>query len=200
MANKDEDKKVELTSILDDILEDYTTEDVEKVDKEGTGSFEDLPDGYYLCSVDAAELGQSKTTEKLMASFKCTVVEDGVTLNDNDELVYVTNTKNRKIFKHYVLQNEDPKKQKDAIDRLVSDIKKFEGEPGVPLVQPLFDELKAGSIKMSEFIQSSLEFLTDMQIYIQVVRSEKNGQVRVWYRLISWERAAKLVLPGATEA
>lgn len=198
MANDDK-KLTDITSILDDVLEDYTTEEIEKVDKEGNGNFEELPEGYYLCEIESAELNISKNSGKLMASFKCKAVDNGIALDDNDNFVEIQHTKNRYIFKHYVLQNDDPKKQKDAIDRLIQDIKKFEGDPGVPLVQPLLDELKSNNISKREFIMGSLEFLTGMQIYIMVEKTEKSGQTSVWYRLISWERASNLKLPGAAE-
>lgn len=183
--------EIDLSKLLDEVLEDYDT-DIDKVSSEGTGNFSELPDGYYLCEVDKAELAQSKNTGKLMSSFKLKILEDGISLDENDNIVEIKGTKGRLIFKHYILQDEDISKQKENIDKLISDLKKFEGEPGVPLVQPLLDELSQGNLTKSEFIQTSLEYLSGMRIWVNVNTTERNGKKNTWVSLISWARARKL--------
>lgn len=198
MADNKKDKELDLTKLLDDVLDTYDT-DIDEVSEESTQEFSELPDGYYLSGVEEAGLNTSKNSGKLMASFKYKIVEDGIAPEEDDTFVEIPKTKNRYIFKHYVLQDDDVTKQKAKIDKLISDIKKFEAEPGVPLVQPLLDELKAGNITKSEFIMSSLEFLNGMQVWINANTKEKDGQRNTWYTLISWARARVLGIEPSEE-
>ena len=67
-----------------------------------SNNFSELPDGYYLCEVEKAELKESKSSHQPMAAFQLKIIEDGVSVDTSGELVKCNKTKNRKIFLYYV--------------------------------------------------------------------------------------------------
>lgn len=153
-----------------------------------SNSFQELPEGYYLCSVDNAEIRESKSSGNPMVAFTFTVAENGhqyvADKDGNAEMKEVKGSKNRKIFMYYVL------KDTASVRRFVSDMLKFEGEEsGKPLLDKEY-------FMNSEILADALAILHDMRIYIQITKSEgQDGTVRSWQNLISWKRAAALDLP-----
>ena len=63
-------------TLISSINELLNQTDIDDVTSEST-SFQELPEGYYLCSVNAAEIKESKSSGKPMVAFTCTVKEDG---------------------------------------------------------------------------------------------------------------------------
>lgn len=178
-------------SVLDDILEDV---DLKDVTSEGAG-YDELPVGYYLCEVQDCILTESKQTKYPMIKFTFKVVENGlgeeVDEKGNYELTKeLKNTKGRNIFKYYVLGDEDKEKQKRNVKTFVSDMKKFEGEPGEPL-------LEEECFTNGELLKDALDILKTAQsrLWISITQTERNGQKSNWVSATSWKRAAQIGLP-----
>lgn len=175
----------ELIASINELLSKTNINDVTSE----TNSFQELPQGYYLCSVEKAEIKESKSSGEPMVAFTFNVVENGVQFNadkdGNVEMKKVENSKNRKIFMYYVL------KDTTSVRRFVSDMLKFEGEEaGKPLLDKEY-------FMNSEILADALNILEGMQIYIQITKSEKDdGSSRSWQNLISWKRAVALELPN----
>ena len=149
--------------------------------------FDDLPEGYYLCEVETAELKMNKAMTNQQVSFKFKVVETGIKdeldARGHSVLVEIPGTKNRKIFKHY------PFKDINSVKRFVTDMLKFEGDdPGVPLLEKEY-------FMTAEIIPDALDILIGRRIYIQATYKEYNGQKNCWYDIISWTRAKEMGLP-----
>ena len=99
---------------------------LEKVTADGAG-FSELTPGYYLCEVEKTEYGENKDHYP-MSKFTLKVIadglaeqldEDGNTVEDEDGnpvIVTVDGSKDRKIFKNFVL------KDSESIKRFVSDM------------------------------------------------------------------------------
>lgn len=153
-----------------------------------SNNFQELPEGYYLCTVDAAEIKESKASGNPMIAFTFTVAENGrhyvADKDGNAEMQEVKGSKNRKIFMYYVL------KDTQSVRRFVSDMLKFEGEEaGKPLLDKEY-------FMNFEILEDALKILEGMRIYVQVTKSEnQDGTARNWQNLISWKRAAALDLP-----
>ena len=150
-------------------------------------SFDDLPEGYYLCEVETAELKTNKANTNQQVSFRFKVIEDGIQealdSRGNSFLQKLDGTKNRKIFKHY------PFKDIAGVKRFVSDMVKFEGETrGEPLLEKEY-------FMTEELIEEALDVLVGSRIYVQATYRTSNGKQNCWYDLISWTRASELGLP-----
>lgn len=178
MADKD------IIASINELLKQTNINDVTSE----SNNFQELPEGYYLCTVDAAEIKESKTSGKPMIAFTFTVSENGhhyvADKDGNAEMQEVKGSKNRKIFMYYVL------KDTQSVRRFVSDMLKFEGEEaGKPLLDKEY-------FMNFEILEDALKILEGMKIYVQVTKSEnQDGTVRNWQNLISWKRAAALDLP-----
>lgn len=161
--------------------------DLSDVSAEGPG-FSELPDGYYNCEVETAELKVSKSSGQPMVSFKFKVTENGYAVQidekQNVHLSEIKKTKDRVIFIHYVLKNET------WVKRFVTDMLKFEGEvAGEPL-------LPKEAFIASETIEDALDLLVGKRIYVQVsTTTNEDDTESTWKNLISWKRAAALELP-----
>ena len=87
-----------LSRQLDELL---SRSDISETTAEGFGS-NDLPDGYYLCEVEKAELTASKNSGNPMVKLQYKVVENGlknmIDNDGNDVLVDAKGTANRKVF------------------------------------------------------------------------------------------------------
>ena len=168
MADKD------IIASINELLKQTNINDVTSE----SNNFQELPEGYYLCTVDAAEIKESKASGKPMIAFTFTVSENG------HHYVAVKGSKNRKIFMYYVL------KDTQSVRRFVSDMLKFEGEEaGKPLLDKEY-------FMNFEILEDALKILEGMKIYVQITKSEnQDGTVRNWQNLISWKRAAALDLP-----
>lgn len=176
--------------IFDQLDKILSNTNFEGVTEESSG-FEDLPDGYYLCEVDKAEIKASKSSGQPMAAFQFSVVENGVDVDQNENgaisMKELSKTKGRKIFKYYVLKDES------SVKRFASDMLKFEGDTeGEPL-------LPKEAFSSSETVEDALDVLTGMRIYTQQstsVRAVDGKDVESkWVNLISWKRARALELP-----
>lgn len=170
-----------LHSQLNDILK---STDLSDVTADSTG-FSELPDGYYNCEVEKAELKVSKSSGSPMASFQFSVTSDGYKFDEEtSDLTKIPRTKGRKIFINYVLKNDT------WVKRFVTDMLKFEGEePGESL-------LPKEAFTTAETIEESLFVLEGMRIYIHVSTTENDdGTKSTWNNIISWKRADALELP-----
>lgn len=178
MADKD------IIASINELLKQTNINDVTSE----SNNFQELPEGYYLCTVDAAEIKESKASGKPMIAFTFTVSENGhhyvADKDGNAEMQEVKGSKNRKIFMYYVL------KDTQSVRRFVSDMLKFEGEEaGKPLLDKEY-------FMNFEILEDALKILEGMKIYVQITKSEnQDGTVRNWQNLISWKRAAALDLP-----
>lgn len=173
-----------LHSQLDALLNNT---DLTDVSAESTG-FQELPDGYYNCEVEKAELKISKSSGQPMAAFQFKVSEDGYNVEiDEKSTVHLTElkkTKNRKIFINYVLKNDT------WVRRFVTDMLKFEGDTAGESLLP------KEAFLSSETIEDALDILVGKRIYIQVSTTvNEDDSKSTWNNLISWKRAAALELP-----
>lgn len=175
---------IDMTDIFAKVNEVLNSVDLNKVTAESTG-FEELQPGHYLCTVDSAVLTESKSSKNPQVKFTLTVAEDGIgTVKKDDEVLIETlkGTKGRKIFKYY------PLKDATTAKRFVSDMLKFESEPGVPI-------LPQEAFTTAETLNDALDVLTGMQIYVELTVSGEGENKSTWTNLISWKRAADLELP-----
>ena len=154
---------------------------VDEIDPES--DFNKLPDGYYLCSFKF-ELTESKKNKNPQIKTTITIVENGLNINEDGDLVEIPKTKNNKIWKYYPLTDED------SVKRLIKDMLKFEDDEGTTLlVKEDFSSL--------EQIKLSCEVLEDMQLFVNVSNyTKKDGEEGTNYNLITWKRAEKLGLLG----
>lgn len=172
-----------LTDTLNQLL---SQTDIKDITSE-SNSFQELPEGYYLCSIESGELKESKSSHQPMVAFTFNIVENGhayVADKDGDaEMVELKNTKKRKIFMYYVL------KDTNSVRRFVSDMLKFENEDGKPILDKEY-------FMNFDILTDALKLLEGMNIYIQITKSEaQDGSIRSWQNLISWKRAKALDLP-----
>lgn len=187
-------------------MEDFNLDDLlgqvnmNGVSAESTG-YQDLPNGYYLCEVETASLEKSKNTGLPMVKFGLKVVQNGIIeVTDEDGNVYLQRTKgtkNRKIFKYYIL---DPSKDfEKAVKSVISDLLKFEGaEPGSELLGEILRDDEGKLITPStDILVGCLEVIIGSTIYVksETSPSKKNPNEKVtWTNLIGWTRADKLEL------
>lgn len=171
--------KSELNALLSNV-------DFSDVTSESAG-FTQLPDGYYLCEVEKAELKTSKTTKKPMVSFQLKITENGfaVTINEDGstEFEELKKTVNRKLFVHYVIKDEQ------SVKRFAADMLKFENENGDPILEKEY-------FMNADVLEDALDILVGMKIYVQVsTTTNDDDTTSTWNNFISWKRAAKLELP-----
>lgn len=173
---------------LDQVLSDTNFDDV--TSESNDNKFPEIPDGYYLCEVDSAEIKATRETLLPMASFQFTITEDGITAEQNEsgatELKDISGTKGRKLFKNYVL------KDSDSVKKFASDMLKFEEPESGEALLP-----KEAFIN-HETVRDALDLLVGMRIYVQKSTSskkDKEGNPYIWNNLISWKRVAQLELP-----
>jgi len=177
-------KENSLAMTINELLSQTNIQDVTSE----SNSFQELPEGYYLSTVDVAEIKESKASGNPMIALTFTVAENGhqyvADKDGNIEMKEVKNSKNRKIFMYYVL------KDTASVRRFVSDMLKFEGEEaGKPLLDKEY-------FMNSEILADALKILEGSRIYIQVTKSTKDdGTTQTWQNLISWKRASVLDLP-----
>lgn len=170
-------------NVLDELL---SSADLSNVTAESTG-FAELKDGYYLCEVKKAELKVSKSSGQPMAAFQFKVIEDGTDFRfdskDKGTAVKLKGTKNRTIFKYFVLKDEN------SVLRFAGEMLRFEGEtPGEPLLTKEY-------FTSSELIEDALEVLEGMHIYVHMSTNKNDdGTSSQWANIITWKTAAKLGL------
>ena len=168
---------------IDEILSKVNLNDVTS---ESNGR-ENIPDGYYMCEVEKAEITVSKSSGTPQVAFRFTILEDGtdVVVEADGSITKnsIAHTKNRKIFMYYPLKDER------SVKRFVSDMLKFEGDTaGEPLLSKEY-------FTTSEVLEDALDILCGMRIYVQVSTStNKEGQEMSWQNLVSWKRVDQLEL------
>ncbi len=172
---------------LDSVLSDTNFDDVTA---ESTG-YDEIPDGYYLCEVTSSEIKASKTSGLPMAAFQLTIVENGMSVEQNESgaitMNEITRTKGRKLFRNYVL------KDSASVKRFAADMLKFEKNgDGIPY-------LPKEAFMNHETLEDALSVLIGMRIYTQQSTSTKMVDGKEveskWVNLISWKRAKQLELP-----
>lgn len=176
-----------ITNILDSLLGKVDLENVTASSNENR----DLPEGYYLCEVEDAVLGETKNGDNKgmpLVTLTMKVCEDGIGIKVDDsgnaKFSTLTSTKNKKVWLYYSLKDED------SIKRFVGDMLKFEGEvEGEPLLEKDY-------FLNASLLCDALEILKGMRLYVQISTSKnKNGEVQTWKNLISWKRVKALELP-----
>lgn len=162
--------------------------DVDKIDPEGNDSFSELPDGYYLCEVEKAELKTTKSSGEPMVSLTMKVVEDGlgVVVDEKGYSTFevINKTVGRKIFINFVLSDEQ------KLYRFANDMMKFEGEePGVPIIDK-------EAFLLRDTLLDALEIVEGLNIYVNVATKKNNttGELKTWQSIISWKRAKAIGL------
>ncbi len=165
---------------LNKTLEQVDTTDITS---ESSEQFASLPDGYYFTEVEEAEVTVSKNSGLPMVRWQLTNLEEGITLDENDEFQYIRNSKNKKHFIYHSL------KDASAVERFISDALKFEGEKrGVPYLEKEF-------FSTAETMSEALGLLEGHRIWVHVDTSEnKDGTSSTWTRFVSFARAIKLGL------
>lgn len=177
MENKD---MKALFNSLDAILNNTDLADVTAE----SNNFTELPDGYYLCEVEKAELKESKTSHQPMVAFQLKIVEDGLGVNEDGNFYNLKKTSNKKVFLYYVLKDEN------SVRRFVTDMLKFEGDvENEPILGKEY-------FTNSEVLVDALDILVGMRIYIQSSTNKNDdNSTSNWKNLISWKRARMLELP-----
>lgn len=155
--------------------------DLSDVSAEGN-NFPEIPDGYYLCEVEKAQLKETKTSHEPMVSIQFKITENGVDFNE-DLFVEIPKTKNRKVFINWVLKDES------GVKRFVTDMLKFEGDvEGEPVLPKEY-------FTTAEILEDALDILIGMRIYVNSSTTKnKDGTTSNWKNLISWKRAKFLDL------
>lgn len=172
-----------LNNVLNSLNDLLTNTDLTDVSAESAG-FSELPDGYYLSEVEKAELKESKSSHQPMVAFQFKIVDNGVNIDENGELVTVNKTKNKKVFMYYVLKDDG------AVKRFVTDMLKFEGDTEGESV------LTKEYFTNAELLEDALDILKGLRIYIHSSTSvNDDNSTSVWKNLISWKRAKTLELP-----
>lgn len=182
-----------LSTMLDDLL---GKSDLSQTTSEGSKSSE-LPDGFYLCEVEKAELTTSKAGNP-MVKMQFKVVENGLKSMVDDQgnavLVEAKGTANRKIFTYHVLSNET------NVGIFVSDMLKFSDPENIekPLLADTVEEAKL-YFKSTALLLEALDVISmGSRIYIMVqtvAKKDNPSETDTKKNLISWARAAKLNLP-----
>lgn len=183
-----------VTNALDELL---GKSDLSNATAEGSKSG-DLPDGYYLCEVEKAELTASKSSGNPMVKLQYKVVENGFKSVVDDQgvaiLVEAKGTANRKIFMNYVLSTES------QVGFFVSDMLKFANPEDMtkPLLGETPEEAKA-YFKSSALLVDALDIISmGCRIYIMVqsvAKKDNPSETEKKYNPITWKRAAGFQLP-----
>jgi hypothetical protein len=173
----------DLTSVfksVNDVLKHTKVNDVTADSSEQYGS---LPDGYYYVELKEAELMISKNTQQPMVKWVFKNVEEGITINENDELQRLRNTNNKNQYVYHSL------KDSTAAERFISDALKFEGDkPGQPFLEKEY-------FTTAETLYDALQLLVGQRLWLHVDTTEnKDGSTSTWTRFVSWKRATKLGL------
>lgn len=177
MPNQNDELELQkVFGALDALIKDT---DINAVDAESVG-FSDLPVGYYLCEVTKSELRKAKTSDNAQAFLRFKVLDDGMNIDDDGDLVDIRGTKGKSVNKFYTF------KDSDSFTRFVSDMLKFEGETaGEPL-------LPKQAFTDSRVISEALQALVGSRVYINATETKSGDR---WYNLVSWKTAARIGLP-----
>ena len=146
-----------------------------------------LPEGYFRCLVEKAELKESKSGNP-MVSFELKTMEDGkksiVDEQGYAQLVDAPHTADKKIYINYVLSNEL------QVGFFVSDMLKFQD---LETNEPFFT---ADDFSNTEGIIQVCDVLaTGAEIYIMVQNTDKKndkGETIQNFKPITWNRARRI--------
>ena len=170
-----------LSSTLDSL---FSQIDVDNITADTNTRFANLPDGYYLCEVSKAELRETKTN-KPMYSFQFKVFEDGhkhVVSDGNPEFESIPNTKNRVIFKNYVIS------KKEDLEGFISDMLKFEVD-GEQMLEKSYFTSTSGTLDALDVIIGSTIYMM-LQTY-----TNRKGEEQQNTNIVKWSVANELGLP-----
>ena len=154
--------------------------DLSKTTADSVG-FEDLKPGFYFCEVESAKLTESKKSHNPQIALTLKTIDDGFAIDDEDNKIKLSGSKNRKVFKYYPLIDET------TVKRFVSDMLKFEDDKGESI-------LPQEAFTTAEVLADSLEVIEGMRIYIQLTVSGEGDSKSNWVSLLSWSRVAQLEL------
>lgn len=176
----------DMSAIFDKLDSIMSNADLKDVTADSAG-FSDLPDGYYLCEVEKAELTESKKSHEPMVAFQFKIVHNGYAVKIEDTGDYtistISRTENRKVFIYYVIKDES------SLRRFATDMLKFEGEVQGESLLP------KEAFMNSNTLLDCLDVLQGCRLYVCASTTEKDGEKSQWKNLISWKRAAALELP-----
>lgn len=162
-------------SSLNDLLKSIK---VESITSDSTETFSQLPEGYYFCELELAELTTSKSSGNTMVKWQFKVIEDGVSYGENLEKIRIRKSTGRKIFTYHVL------KDTSSLERFISDALKFESEEDTPILGKEYFE-------NSEIMEQALNVLVGSRLWLHIDINEDGNS---WTRFISFKRARKLEL------
>jgi len=206
MAELTKEQQKELFRQVNGALENVNVKEI--TEESDVNTFEELPDGYYLCELTAQEVAFNKagTTPQVKFTFE---VKEGYTLEPNAKNPMVNDVKpildakgkpidfmkrKSKIWTYHALAPQE------KLTRTIAVLKKFEDPENLLLIdnenfkhqQILDDE----AFEDAEILLDALEALVGSMIWVQNDVSEKDdGTVSTWKNVITWLRAKKLGLP-----
>lgn len=181
----------------DALLSDVNFNEVDLTD---TNENNELPDGYYLCEVQEAEIGPNKDKTNDQAFFQLKVVEPGfaVVKDEDGNVTYpeIANSANRVIFKYYPFKGTDKK----ATSLVYKDEATGKWKPGQFLcdTQLFLDAndnplLEKEAFMYKETANEALAVLVGCRIYVKIETKEYNGQSSQFKNLVSLARMEKLL-------
>lgn len=165
---------------VNDVLKNTKVNDITAESSEQYGA---LPDGYYYTELESAELAISKNSQQPQVKWVFKNVEEGIMIDENDNLQRIRNTKNKKQYVYHSL------KDSGTAERFISDALKFEGDtPGQPFLEKEY-------FTTAETLYDALQLLVGQRLWLHIDTTEnKDGSTSTWTRFVSWKRAAKLGL------
>lgn len=159
---------------LDDILSSLTLSSITSTSNE---NFTTLPAGYYKCEVVDAFLRKSKSDSSTsQAVFKLQVIGNGITIDDDDNIVSVPGVNSLVIGKYSTLRDIR------ATKNFISDMLKFINSDGSSMFQPI-------EFSTHEKIEQALTKCIGKFI---VINSTISSSGSTWYSFVDWSTAIDL--------
>lgn len=171
--------------------------DLDSVDITDTNDNNELPDGYYKCEVEIAEIGPNKDKTNDQAFLQLRTVEPGFKPVEEDGcnlIEELTGTQNRVIFKYYPFKSIDKKAtslvykdgDKWKPGQFLCDTQLFVDGDGNPV-------LEKEAFMDKETANDALDILVGMQIYVKIETKEYNGEQSTFKNLVSLDRVNKIL-------
>ena len=172
--------------------------DFNEVELNNTNENNELPDGYYLCEVETADIGPNKDNTNDQAFFQLRVVRNGINPEYEDGEMFIQEligTTNRVIFKYYPFKGTEKKATslvyKDELGKwkpgqFLCDTQLFVDTEGNPL-------LEKEAFMYKETAKEALAILVGCRIYVKIETKEYNGQTSQFKNLVSIARVDKLL-------
>ena len=179
----------------DSLLKDVDFNDIDITD---TNENNELPDGYYLCEVEDADIGPNKDKSNDQAFFQLRVVEPGLNPVYEDGQMFLqelVGTQKRVIFKYYPFKGTDKKATslvyqdetgKWKPGQFLCDTQLFVDTDGAPL-------LEKEAFMYKETAKEALAILVGCRIYVKIETKEYNGQTSQFKNLVSIDRVNKIL-------